>query len=1475
MELIAGLLLDGIVDLFPAENNPTRLEKVKALASHLSHFDLDSGEASEALAIGTNSVWKVITNLLQRGTPTKLNLFAVKKIAEKSGQFDVKYSPAGIKCLWKNQLQNADLIFRSLHIVDPRITADVFKKSLPVKTGLFGSKAEEIFFYSILKEVSPQNGGAIMQLVDLQRSLDNVFRGQYPDGINAHVRNKFTEQDTDFTIEFPYHSEKEKRGVIIEVDGSQHHTNESQRFLDGKRDESAVYAGLYPTIRIPVENLSNEKAVQTVRKTLNQALKTSFVEEILKNFSSPLLYQKQELEILQLTLIPFGIARIQRALVELLSNERMQRRSQLKIAVIERDVPCAALAVDDLKVFWMHLKEIAPTAPEFPEIILDVFCTKEFEHSNFQFSDQVQRIEDFSSKNQYDFVLDVSVLQRKHCTKPVTSSSPVYTIRSTYGKDVVPVTQCGPHIQYLPLCHRTEDERWINDDQKVSSLTYLLQSIFRKNEFRPGQIPIISKALQARSVIGLLPTGGGKSITYQLAALLQPGVCLVIDPIRSLMADQVDGLYENDIHTAQLINSTLKGKEKQAAIQRMAKGEAQFVFISPERLQMEEFRGMLRTMHEDGFSFSYCVIDEAHCVSEWGHDFRTAYLQLGANAYRYCLTATKIPVPLFGLTATASFDVLADIQRELSGHGAYHLDEDSLVRFESTIRPEIQFVVEDITLAEKNYENVFGLMKALGTKKRERIAEILGRIPTSIATYIGERDLVFDSGKWDAGSEEEKKKLEEQWEQIKKANYQIDNFFQAKNGGLIFCPHKSGPYGITNQFKPVEKGKTPNLDGVYDKFRFRDGIKAGFFMGAGDEQDETADVVLRESMANQKAFKSNHLNLMVATKAFGMGIDKPNIRYTIHMNYPGSIESFVQEAGRAGRDRGLAISYLLINRDDTFTVGKQDGFDHDKEVNLYFHKNSFKGIQKELAVLDELLTEIYLPDRTAEIEALIEQHFEEKLECTYSEKGGFKTLFLSKGYQQSVGYINLINLKAGDKKSIDLPLANKVLPFVVNHIKNLHLTIPAWEWIQQSDKEAGIEQVLKGKPIGQNFEITLGFINNQWERVKTLTKWLQSRVHSGLSESWVKDKRGKTNNSDEFIEALGEQYAVLNNGAKLDFEAACKASDKNKGNPEGYALKMFSALFNGYRNKMDTERAIYRLITLGVIDDYTVDFNAQTFTITGTKKSDQDYEDIVSEYLKKFFSGNRVKQELKKIKQVKENTYLRKCLAHLVTFVYETIKAKRASAIDEMKKACIETIEKGEDGNLFLREYIDLYFNSKYARKGYQYEDADGKAVDASLSDQTEIVKNANEKLIWSFIDHINHDPTGTEIENTKHLRGACVRMITAQPQNFVFRFLNSFCLFVLEWRNERLLHEAIEQLMLGFDFLNEEKGPKQKELERVFNKFKSLVYGRNPNLESALERLGLALTFDTVMLSQTIKKVSLLNSRFKQLTHKLIPDGI
>lgn len=312
-----------------------------------------------------------------------------------------------------------------------------------------------------------------------------------------------------------------------------------------------------------------------------------------------------------------------------------------------------------------------------------------------------------SSGIEYDAIIDISIDQLcnakevtfsrfkvlNDCYFIVRSSEKVYEDRILYTTE---------RINYKPFVEKDSYGIYHKIEDNCSRLRYFLNLIFRKEDFRPGQLPILNRALQLKSVIGLLPTGGGKSLTYQLAAMLQPSVTLVVDPLKGLMKDQYDGLLNIGIDCISYINSDItknyeEGRKRELAL---TGSQVQIMFLSPERLSIHRFRDVLRSMRESSVYFSYGVIDEVHCVSEWGHDFRLAYLHLGRNLFNYVLPkeveGEDNHISLFGLTATASFDVLADVERELSGPNAYSLEDDATVRYENTNRLELQYNVYEV-----------------------------------------------------------------------------------------------------------------------------------------------------------------------------------------------------------------------------------------------------------------------------------------------------------------------------------------------------------------------------------------------------------------------------------------------------------------------------------------------------------------------------------------------------------------------------------------------------------------------------------------------------------------------------------------------------------------------------------------------------------------------------------------------------------
>ena len=617
-----------------------------------------------------------------------------------------------------------------------------------------------------------------------------------------------------------------------------------------------------------------------------------------------------------------AIARLQKTFAEMLISERADlKKKEWNIVVLEDETDIARIAIEDFYEMYHHL----------------IALTEDYTYQQLpKYKLFNARTADASIK--YDAVFDMSIAKLCEPDKVAFSNYQVindcyFVIRSSRQIFDARTIYTSERIKYKPLVTRDNQGNYHAIEENAAHLRYFLNLLFQKSDFRPGQLPILNRALQLKSVIGLLPTGGGKSLTYQLAAQLQPGVTLVVDPLRGLMKDQHDGLRKTGIDCISYINSDLDAVEKRKNENRLTNSQVQILFLSPERLSIHKFRETLRAMREANVYFAYGVIDEVHCVSEWGHDFRLAYLHLGRNLYNYVLPkeveGKDNHISLFGLTATASFDVLADVERELSGISSYSLEEDATVRYENTNRLELQYYIYPVNAEQAQKEREVGgikqevLLDAIkdATNKLNEIQ--IEENVEEICTRFLERENITDSNKET---------------EIFETDLSVDvhdNWFSHDNSteaAIIFCPRASGG----NLY----------VDGVATHLQSQGLRYISTYRGGADPR-------------NQDAFLSGEKNLMVATKAFGMGIDKPNVRLTIHLNYPSSLESFVQEAGRAGRDRKMALATIMY-APKTFYVknvktNAWEQFSSDYQTNKFFYDSNFLGEDFELFVMKLLM----------------------------------------------------------------------------------------------------------------------------------------------------------------------------------------------------------------------------------------------------------------------------------------------------------------------------------------------------------------------------------------------------------------------------------------------------------------------------------------------------------------------------------------
>ena len=330
----------------------------------------------------------------------------------------------------------------------------------------------------------------------------------------------------------------------------------------------------------------------------------------------------------------------------------------------------------------------------------------------------------------------------------------------------------------------------------------MLETYFGYTSFRPAQEAPVASLLRNEDVIGIMPTGAGKSICFQIPALCKPGLTIVFSPLISLMKDQVDGLLVQNIPAA-LINSTLTQAEFNKTMYEVRSGKIKLLYIAPERLGSNFFCNVLRAL-----PIAQVIVDEAHCISEWGHDFRPSYRLIG----EWLNSLPKRPI-VGAFTATATKYVENDIKKLLGL-------ENANVYVTGFDRPNLSFSV-------------------IRTPKRMDY----------VVHYVRQH---------------------------------------ANENGIIYCATRK------------------DVDRVYENLT-RAGIKVGHYHGG------LSDEVRREM---QNAYADDKLQVMVATNAFGMGIDKSNVRYVLHYQMPRNMESYYQEAGRAGRDGAPAECILLYTGQD-------------------------------------------------------------------------------------------------------------------------------------------------------------------------------------------------------------------------------------------------------------------------------------------------------------------------------------------------------------------------------------------------------------------------------------------------------------------------------------------------------------------------------------------------------------------------------
>ena len=594
-------------------------------------------------------------------------------------------------------------------------------------------------------------------------------------------------------------------GLVVEVDGKQHEDSiKSDRARDIALKEYKI-----ETIRIETDSI--RKRDQEYFNKINLIKQRLSLSEVVKKYKEH--FENKSFKKENFSFTSTAISRFQILIIEMIKKGIINLSEKEWKFSIKSDFVCgfnwAEIAIQDIFEWLSPISVLYDENVILPKIKVNFVVVTETHPKD-------------------SLLIDFKLFERIDEKKPSN-----ITVRSYYIDKIMLDKKTFDYFDFNNQTILEFKNKIIKDfssDKKKEALHKILYQIYGYTKFKEGQIPIIEKIFEQDNTLGLLPTGGGKSLCFQLPSILKMGICIVICPIKALMNDHVDELEQYGFkNRAVFINNEQKTEEREIIYQKIAREEAHFIFVSPERFQNEKFRSVVKDLDNKNL-ISYLVIDEVHCLSEWGHDFRPSYLAL-ANTI---VSILKLNVPIISLTATASPNVLKNIIIELN------IKKENVVYRMHLSRPELNYEVQKTKNKNENLLKNITEMKNLGN-------------------------------------------------------------LSAEQAGIIFTMHVENYMGCVEVEQNVKK---------FDK-----NISTGIFSGKAPKKwksyqnEEQFNIYKRET---QQKFKSNEIQLMCATKSFGMGINKPNIRFSIHYGMPASMESLYQETGRTGRDGEKAKNIILF-----------------------------------------------------------------------------------------------------------------------------------------------------------------------------------------------------------------------------------------------------------------------------------------------------------------------------------------------------------------------------------------------------------------------------------------------------------------------------------------------------------------------------------------------------------------------------------